>query len=147
MDLQTTGSADQVRQGIEGNLQTDRDRDISSTLVILTESAMISTVLSLADSGGVFLETEATYRAHHDERGPETEDSGATQKALEETQQALTEIQHELEKAATACISGAGAFGVRAAKLSWKSQHQRELLRALEVNSRKRRSASARRGS
>ena len=61
MDLLTTGSTNQVRQGIEGNLQTDKDRDISSTLVILTESTMISTVLSLADSGGVFLETEATY--------------------------------------------------------------------------------------
>ena len=102
MDLPTTGSADQVRQGIEGNLLTDKDRDISSTLVILTESTMISTVLSLADSGGVFLETEATYRAQHGERGPGTEDSGATQKALEETQQALTEAQHELEKAVTA---------------------------------------------
>ena len=49
------GSADQVRQMIEGKLQTDEDRDISSTLVILTERPMISTVLSLADSGGVFL--------------------------------------------------------------------------------------------
>lgn len=41
MDLSTTGSADQVRQVIEGKLQTDEDRDISSTLVILTESTMI----------------------------------------------------------------------------------------------------------
>ena len=76
MDLTTTGSADQVRQMIEGNkLQTDEGRDISSTLVILTERPMISTVLSLADSGGVFLETEATYRAQHGEHGLEAENS------------------------------------------------------------------------
>lgn len=96
MDLSTTGSADQVRQMIEGKLQTDEDRDISSTLVILTESAMISTVLFLADSGGVFLETEATYRAQH---GLETENPEATQKTLEEVQQALAEAQRELETA------------------------------------------------
>ena len=75
MDLTTTGSADQVRQMIEGKLQTDEGRDIGSTLVILTERPMISTVLSLADSGGVFLETEATYRAQHGERGLEAENS------------------------------------------------------------------------
>ena len=99
MDLSTTGSTDQVRQMIEGKLQTDEARDISSTLVILTESPMISTVLSLVDSGGVFLETEATYRAQHGEHGLKTESSEATQKALEEVQQALGEAQHELEMA------------------------------------------------
>ena len=52
MDLSTTGSTDQVRQMIEGKLQTDEARDISSTLVILTESPIISTVLSLVVQEG-----------------------------------------------------------------------------------------------
>ena len=148
MNLLTTGSADQVRQGIEGNLQTDKDRDISisisSTLVILTESAMISAMLSLADSRGVFLETEATYRAQHGECGPEMEDPGATQ-ALEETQQALTEAQHELEKAVTALAEQKRLVQELQAKLEESTSEG--ILRALEVNLRKRRNASARHGS
>ena len=90
------GSADQIRQMIEGKLQTDEGRDIGNTLVILTERSMISTVLSLTNSGGVFLETEATYRAQHGERGLEAESPEAIQKALEE---ALMAVQRELEAA------------------------------------------------
>ena len=56
---------------------------------------MIYTVLSLADLGGVFLETEATYRAQHGECGLETESPEAAKK---EVQQALTEAQHKLVK-------------------------------------------------
>ena len=52
----TTGSADQIRQLIEGKLQ--EDREVSNIQVVVQESTYRELKLSLTDEEGVFLETD-----------------------------------------------------------------------------------------
>ena len=53
LELPTTGSADQIRQLIEGKLQ--EDREISKIQVVVQESTYRELKLSLIDEEGVFL--------------------------------------------------------------------------------------------
>ena len=64
LELPTTGSADQIRQLIEGKLQ--EDREVSNIQVIVQESTYRELGLSLIDEDGVFLETDPATKSEED---------------------------------------------------------------------------------
>ena len=87
LGLPRSGSADQLRQCIEGHLQSEESRQVSNTLVLVQETPQVELILKLADSDGVFLETSPVYR-------PCSEQGVASQEALE----ALDATRHDLEE-------------------------------------------------
>ena len=58
MELPTVGSADELRQQIEGKLTSQEGCEVSTVQVIVQEKFLIETQLWLVDSGGVVLQTE-----------------------------------------------------------------------------------------
>ena len=62
LGLSTSGSADQLRQCIEGHLESQENKTASNTLVIVRDIAKVETTLVLADAEGVFLEAEPVSR-------------------------------------------------------------------------------------
>jgi hypothetical protein len=62
LGLPTSGSADQIRQLIEGKLEGEDDRDVANVQVIIQESPQVQIKLSLVDGDGVFLETSPTIK-------------------------------------------------------------------------------------
>ena len=65
MELPVTGSADQLRQLIEGKLQTE-GHETTNILVVVEETSLVEMKLSLLAEGGVFLETTPLSRAGQD---------------------------------------------------------------------------------
>ena len=59
LDLPTSGSADEVRQLIEGKLA---DRDAQNVQVMVDETLRMQTMIWLVDSEGPFLQTDPSYR-------------------------------------------------------------------------------------
>ena len=60
MGLPSTGSADEVRQLIEGKLGDERE--VRNVQVVLEESSFLSVKLSLTDGEGVFLEADSLQK-------------------------------------------------------------------------------------
>ena len=60
MGLPSTGSADEVRQLIEGKLGDERE--VRNVQVVLEEASVLNVKLSLTDEEGVFLEAEPLQR-------------------------------------------------------------------------------------
>ena len=61
LELPTTGSADQIRQLKEGELQ--EDREVSNIEVVVQENTYCELKLSLVDEEGLFLETDPTAKS------------------------------------------------------------------------------------
>ena len=96
LGLPTTGSADQLRQCIEGIVQ--RDHDYQNVVVIIRESLKTEHVVVLADSEGEFLEGETIYRDPPPRRMWAEEDVRVTEE-LRETRRQLEEANHIIESA------------------------------------------------
>ena len=96
LGLPTTGSADQLRQCIEGIVQ--RDHDYQNVVVIIRESLKTEHVVVLADSEGEFLEGEPIYRDPPPRRMWAEEDVRVTEE-LRETRRQLEEANHIIESA------------------------------------------------
>lgn len=94
LELPTTGSADQIRQLIEGRLQ--EDREVSNIQVVVQESTYRELKLSLIDEEGVFLETDPSTKSMEDAT---SEVEGLTE-ALTEANQRNTTLSEELDNTA-----------------------------------------------
>lgn len=81
LELPTSGSLDQLRQLIEGKLESEEHVEVSNVQVVVQELQFIELKLSLMSEEGVFLETEPTKTS------VETE--------LESLQDALAEAKQE----------------------------------------------------
>jgi hypothetical protein len=82
LDLPTTGAADQLRQMIEGQLETDGHEAINIQ-VVLEDSKLIETKMSLLSEGRVIVTPQPLRRETADVR----EESEDLRRALEEAQQ------------------------------------------------------------
>ena len=94
LELPTTGSADQIRQLIEGKLQ--EDREVSNVQVVVQESTYRELVLSLIDEDGVFLETDPATKSEEDA----TSELAELTEALTEANQRTTTLSEELNNTA-----------------------------------------------
>ena len=90
LGLPRAGSADQVRQCIEGKLQTEREDP--NVVVIVRELQTTAQILALADSEGEFVETSPLYC------GPATHVETASQE-LQEVRAQLQEAEAVIESA------------------------------------------------
>ncbi len=73
LGLPVTGATDQLRQLIEGKLESERHREAANVRVVLQEEQCIETKLFLMDEGGVFLETKPFVQSRQEaESGRET---------------------------------------------------------------------------
>ena len=91
LGLPTTGSADQIRQLIEGKLQ--EDREVSNVQVVVRESTYRELVLSLIDEDGVFLETDPATKSEEEA----TSELAELTEALTEANQRTTTLSEELD--------------------------------------------------
>ena len=94
LDLPARGSSDQLRQCVEGHLQTE-GREASNTLVTVRDSPKGGTILKLADSEGTFLEVNPSST----ETTAATEANSVSRNEMEEGRQALQDARQELEEA------------------------------------------------
>ena len=97
LGLPTAGSADQLRQCIEGSVQADRD--YQSIVVIVRERPKTEQIIVLADSDGEFLETNPMYRDVPQHRAHRLEEAPITEE-LQEAQDQLKEATRIIESAA-----------------------------------------------
>ena len=121
LELPTTGSAAQLRQCIEGRLQSERD--YQSVVVIVRECLKTELVVVLEDSDGEFVETAPLYK------DPPAQqllplDSGTA--AAEEVEG----VRHQLEEANT-------AIALAAAKSEEQAQDISSLQEALQKKTEK----------
>ena len=58
LELSVTGSADQLRQVIEGKLESDRHVEVANVQVVVQEAQNVEVKLSLVDETCVFLEIQ-----------------------------------------------------------------------------------------
>ena len=93
MELPVTGSTDQLRQLIEGKLQTE-GHETTNILVVVEETSLVEMKLSLLAEAGVFLETTPLRRAGQD-ISAEIE---SLSEALEEVNRQNTELGDLLEQ-------------------------------------------------
>ena len=73
LELPTAGSADQLRQCVEGILQ--RDRDYQNVVVVVQETRKTELIVSLEDSDGEFLRCDPVYADAPRQRARMTEDT------------------------------------------------------------------------
>ena len=97
LGLPTAGSADQLRQCIEGSVQADRD--YQSIVVIVRERPKTEQIIVLADSDGDFLETNPMYRYVPQHRAYRLQEAPITEE-LQEAQDQLKEATRIIESAA-----------------------------------------------
>ena len=88
LGLPTTGSTDQLRQLIEGKLESDKHVEAANVQVVLQEEQRVETKFFLMDENGVFLETTPLVLS---KEGAESEKE-ALQEALEEVNQQNSEL-------------------------------------------------------
>ena len=120
LELPTTGSAAQLRQCIEGRLQSERD--YQSVVVIVHECLKTELVVVLEDSDGEFVETAPLYK-----------DPPAHQLLPLDSGTAAAEVEgvrHQLEEANT-------AITLTAAKSEEKAQEISNLQEALQKKTEK----------
>ena len=92
LELPTTGSADQLRQLIEGKLESDRHVEVTNVQVVIQEEQCVELKLSLIDESGVILATEPTLLSKQ-----ETESEvKVLQEALAEANQQNSELNDQL---------------------------------------------------
>ena len=89
LELPTTGSADEIRQLIEGKLQSTRD--VHNVQVVVEETQTISLKLSLMDDEGIFLESAPSTK-------PFKEPQDELRRRLAEVEQNNVELETELAK-------------------------------------------------
>ena len=92
LDLPTTGAADQLRQVIEGKLETDGHEAINIQ-VVLEDSRLIETKICLLSEGGVIVTPQPLRRETADVHD-DSEDLG---RALEEAQQQCSQLNGLLD--------------------------------------------------
>ena len=92
LELPVTGATDQLRQLIEGKLESARHKKAANVQVILQEEQRIEMKLSLLDEGGVFLETKPLVQS----RSEAESERGTLQDALEEANQQNSELMEKL---------------------------------------------------
>ena len=63
LELPTSGSLDQLRQLIEGKLETEKHMEVSNVQVVIQESQFVELKLSLVSEEGVLLETTPTKQS------------------------------------------------------------------------------------
>ena len=83
MELPTTGSADKLRQQVEGKL-AERD---NCGVQVIQETPQVETVLWLVDADGVFLQTAPSHRH---------KDSGESDRACQELKEENAQLHEEL---------------------------------------------------
>ena len=93
LELPAVGSADEIRQVIEGKLQSS-GYEVANVQVILEESSLIQTKIFLEGEGGRILETNPLTRASKD-LNTELEELG---EALEQEQALNTELTVKLSE-------------------------------------------------
>ena len=91
LELPAEGSSDQLRQVIEGQLETD-GHEAANIQVFLSEDTFVETRLSLVGESGVILESRPMKRALQEDR----EDDDRSQE-LEEAHQRSDELGEQLE--------------------------------------------------
>ena len=94
--MPTTGSANQIRQLIEGKLQEDKEVSNIQVVVQVQESTYRELKLSLIDEEGVFPETDPTTRSLEDVTSELEDLTGA----LTEVNQRNTTLSEELDNTA-----------------------------------------------
>ena len=101
LGLPTGGSGDQLRQCIEGHIQTELDRDTSNTLVIIHDVPRGETRIQLSDADGVFLDVDpiGTRTASPDLEATNVEALASLQRELEQAQNDAEVTLLELESA------------------------------------------------
>ena len=87
LDLPTTGAADQLRQVIEGKLETEGHEAINIQ-VVLEDSKLIETKMCLLSEGGVIVTPQPLRRETTEAR----DDSEELGRALEEAQQRCSQL-------------------------------------------------------
>jgi len=93
LELPTTGSADELRQQIEGRLAEREDHNIQ---VVIQETAQVETVMWLVDADGAFLQTAPVCR---DKGSSESERVCRELKEKNaQLQEELTAVQQQLEE-------------------------------------------------
>ena len=88
LELPTAGAADQLRQLIEGKLESERHVEATNVQVIIQEEQCVEVKLTLVDASGVFLTTPPVALS---KRESESE-MEALQEALAEANQQNTEL-------------------------------------------------------
>ena len=101
LGLPTQGSADQLRQLIEGKLETGLGRESGNVQVVVQVTTPLEHKLLLMDEGGVFQEADVVIQS---KEGEASSSRAALQRALEEANEQLTvatqELSRERERAA-----------------------------------------------
>ena len=92
LELPTAGSLDQLRQLIEGKLESERHVEVSNVQVVVQESQFIELKLSLMSEEGVILETTPTKQSVESELK-------SLQEALAEAKQESSIMHEELAAA------------------------------------------------
>ena len=82
LQLPTSGSADQVRQLIEGKLRSDLDRESSNVQVVIKECSLVEVTLALTDESEQFLVTSSQNRPGEEERQAVLEENAALKDEL-----------------------------------------------------------------
>ena len=114
--LPTLGSADQLRQCIEGKLQTERD---DPNVVVIVRD--VEQILSLADSEGEFARTPPLRR------GPSLRRDSGTARELQEVSEQLHKAEREIESARTKDLRQAQEIAELSDARELLEQHAKEL--------------------
>ena len=110
LELPTTGSADQLRQLIEGKLESDKRVEATNVQVVIQEEQCVELKLSLMDESGILLTTEPIRFSKQEAES----DMEAVQEALADANKQNSELSDQLanavqkweeEKAETARLS------------------------------------------
>ena len=110
LKLPTTGSADQLRQLIEGKLESDKRVEATNVQVVIQEEQCVELKLSLMDESGILLTTEPIRFSKQEAES----DMEAVQEALADANKQNSELSDQLanavqkweeEKAETARLS------------------------------------------
>ena len=94
------GSADKLRQTIEGKLETD-GHGAANVQVILSEDTFVETRLSFVGESGVILESEPTKWTAQENRPDHEELSDALAAAQRENEELVEQLDHERQRTAT----------------------------------------------
>ena len=92
LEWPTTGAADQLRQLIEGKLESDKHVEAINVQVVIQEEPYVESNLTLMDESGVILTVEPVMLS---KRESESE-MEALQEALTEANQQNTELSNQL---------------------------------------------------
>ena len=114
--LPTAGSADQLRQCIEGRLRTDRD---NPNIVVIVRD--IEQILSLADSEDEFVRTPPLRR------GPSLQHDQGTLHELQEVREQLQEAERIIKSAKSKDLQQARQIAELHEALTKQEQHSEEL--------------------